>query len=179
VASCLRRIGLRAAPASEEIWRSYSSLADADTRRAFFRTLHAVIDLGGQAVSATDRLYLASQVPTLIVWGDADPLIPVSHAVAAHAAMPGSRLAIFENVGHFPHCEDPDRFVRVLADFIDSTEPAQVSAAHWRELLRSPPPLHAAFGKPERKGTRQRPKQSKSARVAARPPRDGVGRVRA
>jgi pimeloyl-ACP methyl ester carboxylesterase len=163
VASCLRRVGLRAAPAAEEIWRSYSSLAEADTRRAFFRTLHAVIDLGGQAVSATDRLYLASQVPTLIVWGDADPLIPVSHAVAAHEAMPGSRLVIFENVGHFPHCEDPDRFVRVLADFITSTEPAHVSEARWRELLRSPPPLHAAFEKRVRKDT-----HPERARLAAR-----------
>jgi pimeloyl-ACP methyl ester carboxylesterase len=145
VASWLRGAGLRAAPVVEEIWRSYSSLAEADTRRAFFRTLHGVIDLGGQAVTATDRLYLASQVPTLIVWGAQDPLIPVSHAVAAHEAMPGSRLAIFENVGHFPHCEDPDRFVRVLIDFITSTEPAHVSEARRRELLHSPPPLHAAF----------------------------------
>jgi pimeloyl-ACP methyl ester carboxylesterase len=163
VASCLHRIGLRAAPAGEEVWRSYTSLAEADTRRAFFRTLHAVIDLGGQAVSATDRLYLASQVPTLIVWGAEDPLIPVSHAVAAHDAMPGSRLVIFENVGHFPHCEDPDRFVRVLAEFITSTEPADVSEARWRDLLRSPPPLHAAFEKPARKHARP-----PRARLAAR-----------
>ena len=77
VASWLRGIGLRAAPAVEEMWRSYASLAEADTRRAFFRTLHAVIDLGGQAVSAIDRLYLASQVPTLIVWGADDTIIPV------------------------------------------------------------------------------------------------------
>ena len=39
VASWLHGIGLRAAPAVEEMWRSYASLADADTRRAFFRTL--------------------------------------------------------------------------------------------------------------------------------------------
>jgi pimeloyl-ACP methyl ester carboxylesterase len=145
VGSWLHRMGMRAAPVVEETWRSYSSLADADTRRAFFRTLHGVIDLGGQAVTATDRLYLASQVPTLIVWGAEDPLIPVSHAVAAHEAMPGSRLAIFEHVGHYPHCEDPDRFARVLIDFITSTEPAHMSEDRWRELLRSPPPLHAAF----------------------------------
>ena len=46
VASFLRSAGLRAAPAVEEIWRSYASLAETDTRRAFFRTLHAVIDVG-------------------------------------------------------------------------------------------------------------------------------------
>ncbi|MFI5394162.1 MAG: alpha/beta fold hydrolase [Candidatus Binatia bacterium] len=144
VASWLYGVGLRAAPVIEEMWRSYTSLAEADTRRAFFRTLHGVIDLGGQAVSATDRLYLTSKVPTLIVWGNRDPFIPVSHATAAHEAMPGSRLAIFDNVGHYPHCEDPDRFVEVLVDFITSTEPARLSEAHWRELLQSAPPSHAA-----------------------------------
>jgi pimeloyl-ACP methyl ester carboxylesterase len=136
LASWLRAAGLRAAPVVEEMWRSYASLAEADTRRAFFRTLHAVIDLGGQAVSATDRLYLASQVPTLIVWGADDAIIPVSHAVAANDAMPGSRLVVFDGVGHYPHCEDPERFVRVLVDFIESTAPAQLSEVRWREVLQ-------------------------------------------
>jgi pimeloyl-ACP methyl ester carboxylesterase len=124
---------LRPAPALEEIWRSYAALADDDTRRAFFQTLRAVIDPRGQSVSAADRLYLASLMPTLIVWGARDSLIPVAHAHAAHAAMPGSRLEIFDDAGHFPHCEAPERFVAALVDFIDSTEP--VRAAAWREVL--------------------------------------------
>ena len=137
MAAWLHRAGLRAVPAVEEIWRSYCSLADTDARRAFFRTLHSVIDLGGQAVSAADRLYLTAQVPTLIVWGARDPIIPVSHAEAAAELMPGSRLVIFDEVGHFPHCENPERFIEVLSDFVDSTQPARLSEAHWRELLRS------------------------------------------
>jgi pimeloyl-ACP methyl ester carboxylesterase len=150
VASWLRGAGLRAAPAVEEIWRSYASLAEADTRRAFFRTLHSVIDLRGQAVAATDRLYLTSQVPTLVVWGARDPIIPVSHAIAAHEAMPGSRLVIFDEVGHFPHCEDPERFVEVLVDFITSTKPARLSEAHLRELLQPSPSLQPAGDGSER-----------------------------
>lgn len=144
MAGWLYRIGLRAAPAIEEVWRSFTSLADADTRQAFFRTLRAVVDAGGQAVSATDRLYLASQVPTLIVWGDRDPFIPVGHASAAHQAMPGSRLEIFPDIGHFPHCEAPERFVEVLVDFITSTEPARLSEGRWRELLQSACAANAA-----------------------------------
>ena len=139
LASWLYRIGIRAAPVIEEIWRSYASLADADTRKAFFRTLHAVIDLGGQAVSATDRLYLASQMPTLIVWGTRDPVIPVRHAVAAHEAMPGSRLEVIDEVGHFPHCEAPERFVEALVDFVESTEPARLTEREWHALLREFP----------------------------------------
>jgi alpha-beta hydrolase superfamily lysophospholipase len=88
-------------------------------------------------VSATDRLYLASRVPTMILWGSDDRLIPVSHAIAAHEAIPGSRLEVFEGVGHFPHCEAPERFVDVLLDFIDATEPAWISPDVRRELLRS------------------------------------------
>ena len=145
VAAWLRRAGLRA-PVVEEIWRSYTSLAEADTRQAFFRTLRAVVDVGGQTVSAGDRLYLTSQVPTLIVWGAQDRVIPVSHAVAAHGAMPGSRLAVFDEAGHFPHCEVPERFLETLVTFMTSTEPARVSEEHWRELLQSPPEAHAAFG---------------------------------
>ena len=131
--------GLRVAPAIEEMWRSYTSLAEAETRRAFFRTLHSVIDLGGQAVSATDRLYLTSHVPTLILWGADDPIIPVSHAQSAHEAMPGSRLQIFNGVGHYPHCEDPERFVQAVVDFMTSTQPASLSSIRWRELLREHP----------------------------------------
>jgi len=128
VATWLGRAGVRSTPASQEIWRSYASLADAATRRAFFRGLREVIDFSGQAVSALGRVCRISQLPTLIVWGAQDPFIPVSHAVAAHKAIPGSRLEIFDGVGHYPHCEAPERFVEVLVDFIASTEPARLSA---------------------------------------------------
>jgi pimeloyl-ACP methyl ester carboxylesterase len=137
VATWLGRAGVRSSPAREEIWRSYASLADARSRLAFFRSLRDVIDFSGQAVSALRRLYRAAQLPTLIVWGARDPFIPVSHAVTAHDAIPGSRLEIFDNVGHYPHCEAPERFVEVLVDFIASTEPARLPP-------RSPRPEAAA-----------------------------------
>ncbi|MGZ4128813.1 MAG: alpha/beta fold hydrolase, partial [Actinomycetota bacterium] len=64
-----------------------------------------------------------------------DRILPVHHAHATHAAIPGSRLEIFEDVGHYPNCEDPERFVEVLVDFMTSTEPAAMSTPRWRELL--------------------------------------------
>lgn len=126
--------GLRA-PHMAEMWRAYASLTEAESRRAFVRTLRAVVDAGGQAVSARDRLYLAAAMPTLIVWGDADPIIPVEHAHAAHAAMPRSRLAIFPGCGHFPHVEEPHRFAETLTAFVDDTEPAATAPEVYRELL--------------------------------------------
>jgi pimeloyl-ACP methyl ester carboxylesterase len=122
VADVVSRFGVRA-PRAAQMWDAYASLTTPEHRTAFLRTVHAVIEPGGQAVSATDRLYLAAAIPTLIVWGDADSIIPVSHGIAAHEAMPGSRLEIFEGVGHFPHAEDPQRFTRVLLDFLATTEP--------------------------------------------------------
>lgn len=127
VTGLLDRIGLRPVPAVAEMWRSYASLSDASTREAFQHTLRSVVDMHGQRVSATDRLYLAADVPTLIVWGDRDPIIPLDHGVKAHEMIPGSRLEVFEGAGHFPHCEQPERFVEVLVDFVDSSSPVAKS----------------------------------------------------
>jgi pimeloyl-ACP methyl ester carboxylesterase len=136
----LKRIGLEAAPDLAEMARGYASLGDGGARQAFLHTLRAVLDPLGQRVSATDRLYLAAMVPTLIVWGRRDPLIPCAHAESAHQAMPGSELEVFEKSGHFPHLDQPVRFARALIDFIDSTEPAEfefsdVDLAEFRERL--------------------------------------------
>jgi len=136
VSAFLRDRGVRA-PHVAEMWRAYSSLTEPENRRAFVRTLRAVIDPGGQTVSATDRLYLAAGVPTLIVWGGRDDIIPVEHAHRAHELMPGSRLEIFEGAGHFLHVEEPVRFADLLADFVETTEPGPGDMATYRELLRA------------------------------------------
>jgi len=137
VASALGRVGLRAGEDLAGVAAGIASLGDAGARTAFVHTARAAIDAGGQRVSATDRLYLAAELPTLVVWGDRDPIIPVEHGRAAHEAMPGSRLEVFAGAGHFPHREDPARFVALLERFIASTEPAAVREARWRELLRT------------------------------------------
>jgi pimeloyl-ACP methyl ester carboxylesterase len=124
----LRFVGLRPSRNLVEIWRSYGSLADPSTRIAFLHTLRSVIDPAGQRVSAKDRLYLASTLPTLIIWGDHDKIIPVLQAYAAHETMPQSRLEIFAGVGHFPQCERPRQFVDVVTDFMGSTAPAAVGS---------------------------------------------------
>jgi pimeloyl-ACP methyl ester carboxylesterase len=131
----LARIGLRS-PRLTEMWRSYASLAGAENRKAFVRTIRGVIEPGGQIVSAVDRLYLAANLPALIVWGDRDDIIPVAHATVAHEAIPGSRLEILHGVGHFPHVEAPDRFVAVLTDFLASTAAGPRSPVRLHDMLR-------------------------------------------
>jgi pimeloyl-ACP methyl ester carboxylesterase len=132
----LGRVGVRA-PRLAEMWRAYSSLAGAENRKAFVRTIRGVIEPGGQTVNALDRLYLAAHLPTLIVWGDGDDIIPVSHAHTAHAAIPGSQLAILEGVGHFPHVETPERFTAVLTEFIAATPPGSTTPVRLHDLIQA------------------------------------------
>jgi pimeloyl-ACP methyl ester carboxylesterase len=131
------RLGLRAGTDVEELARGHASLADPEARAAFVHTLRTIVDPMGQRVSATDRLYLAENIPFLIIWGERDRIIPVEHGLAAHELVPSSRLELFEGAGHFPHLDEPQHFLDVLLDFIDSTEPADVEPEAWRELLKA------------------------------------------
>jgi pimeloyl-ACP methyl ester carboxylesterase len=89
-------------------------------------------------VDASNRLYLARHLPFLLVWGERDSIIPVSHARATHEQVSGSRLEVFQDSGHFPQLDEPERFLDVLIDFLDSTDPAALDSERWRELLSEP-----------------------------------------
>jgi pimeloyl-ACP methyl ester carboxylesterase len=133
----LGALRLQPGPDLSEIATGIGSLAESDSRQAFLHTLRAVIDPGGQRVSATDRLHLAEVMPSLIVWGDRDPIIPLEHGEAANRLMPGSRLEVMEGVGHFPQREDPVRLATLLTDFMRKTHPAVVEADDMRERVLS------------------------------------------
>ncbi len=115
--SWLTARGVRA-PLANEMWQAHASLGDKETRQAFLRTLRSVVDHRGQAVSATSKLYLNTGLPTLLIWGDADKIIPVEHGYAAHEAMPNSRLEVLAGVGHFPQSETPEIVARLLNAFM-------------------------------------------------------------
>jgi pimeloyl-ACP methyl ester carboxylesterase len=120
-----------------ELARSVSALADSETRDAFHATLRAVVGPDGQRVFAGDRLYLAEAMPTLIIWGEHDPIIPVGHGHRAHAAMPASRFVVLEHAGHFPPLEDPHGVTAAVREFIREEPPAEPDPDRFRELLRS------------------------------------------
>ncbi len=118
-------------PRGAEMWSAYSSLADAQTRGAFLRTLRSVVDYRGQAVSALNRLHVATEMPIMAIWGDEDRIIPVAHAYAALEARPECRLEVLEGVGHFAHVERPSDVVDLLDDFISTTgQPAEQPVTH-------------------------------------------------
>jgi len=130
----LRRGGLGLGADASEVLRGLDSLHDPETRTAFLETLRSVVGFRGQKVDARDRLYLAEAVPSLIVWGRSDPIIPASHGLAAHEAMPGSRLELLP-AGHFPQLEEPYKFAQLLSDFIAETEAARIDADDLRERV--------------------------------------------
>jgi pimeloyl-ACP methyl ester carboxylesterase len=113
--------------------RQMALLADRESRASFLATIDAVISLSGQRVSATDRLHLAGNLPTLIVWGERDRFIPVAHGRTAADLIEGCRLDVVPGAGHYPHEDEPDRFARTLTDFIATTTPARITS---RELAR-------------------------------------------
>ncbi len=131
-----QRLGTDLGRDAADFLRVFDTLPDATARSAFVRTLRAAVDFHGQVITMLDRCYLARGMPTLLVWGAHDAIIPYEHALLAHAAMPGSRLETFENAGHFPHHSEPSRFLAVLGDFLASTTPPTYSGELWRELLR-------------------------------------------
>ena len=131
----LRVLGRRSDGDLEGMAHGVASLRRREAQRAFLHTARSIMDAGGQRVNATDRLYLAASMPSLIVWGERDPLIPADHGRTAHAAMPGSRLELFAEAGHFPFNDDPDRFADVLSDFIATTDPSEYDEERVRALM--------------------------------------------
>lgn len=119
----LSKVGWRASHDVRAAWEGFTSLSDADSRRAFLASTRAVIDFGGQSVAAHEYLPDLVDLPVLVVWGTHDTVIPPAHADRAREAIPGCRVEFFENAGHFPHLDDPDHFAEVLRDFMATTGP--------------------------------------------------------
>jgi pimeloyl-ACP methyl ester carboxylesterase len=119
----------------------YNNLADAGARRAFLHTLRGVVDRRGQAVSMIDRAYLARDMPTLIVWGEKDVVLPVKHAWAAAQLLPGCRFEVLRDAGHMPQEDAPARFAEVVTRFVQETKPSTYDPSTWRRrLIDGPPP---------------------------------------
>ncbi len=119
----------------DELARSLGSLADHGARAAFVHTARGALDLTGQRLDATGKLYLTENIPLLLVAGEDDACIPAEHTIRAHERVPRSRLELFPGAGHFPHLDDPDRFADAVAGFVAETRPAQTALADLRAQL--------------------------------------------
>ena len=131
--------GLRATRDLDEVAEILDSFKDARARRAIRHVVSAVVDWKGQIVTMVDRAYLTQAMPMCVIWGTDDSVIPVRHAGVAAELAPGATVEVIANAGHFPHKDHPQRFVRILDEFIRSSKPAAYHRGRWRTLLRNGP----------------------------------------
>lgn len=66
------------------------------------------------------RLRRLRRLPTLVVWGQQDAIVPPSAAEAYHQAIPGSQLVTFDRCGHHPEIEHTEAFVRRVQEFLQA-----------------------------------------------------------
>jgi pimeloyl-ACP methyl ester carboxylesterase len=133
----LSRSGWQCTRDLDEVADIYESFKDPASRHAIRHVVRAVVDWQGQIVTMADRAYLTEEMPMAVVWGRNDQVIPVAHANNAARLAPGARVTVIPNAGHFPHKDHPERFAKILLDFVRSTTPATYSRARFRNLLRS------------------------------------------
>jgi pimeloyl-ACP methyl ester carboxylesterase len=121
------------------------------TARAFARSVRDVIDWHGQHRHFLDRSHEVVDLPSIaLFWGEGDTVIPIAHAIETASVIEGATLTRFPGCGHFPHRQEPERFVRALEDFVDAPRapPARIrvdAAASYRAKRRSIwLPSHAA-----------------------------------
>ena len=131
----LRESGVQTGVYMQAIARALRPLERRDARGAFLHTLRSVIDVRGQRVSATDRLYLLDGIPTLIVWGERDRTIPLAHGRMTHEAVPHSSFVTLPRAAHFPHLEDPEGLATALREFIETTAPGAILDGDWARLM--------------------------------------------
>jgi alpha-beta hydrolase superfamily lysophospholipase len=97
----------------------------------------AVVDWRGQIVTMVDRAYLTQAMPMCVIWGAGDAVIPVRHAGVAAALAPGATVEVIANAGHFPHKDHPQRFVKIVDEFVRTHPAASYHRGRWRTLLRN------------------------------------------
>ena len=109
------------------IYYEPSRHSESETRRKFESilskgdgwTVHSVMSNRGLAREAVDDKLPDIRVPTLVVWGDSDRIIPISDGRDFAAKIPGARLVVIAKSGHAPADERPTEFLDAVLPFID------------------------------------------------------------
>ena len=129
--------GMTKARDLDEVAEIVDSFKDPRSRRAIRHVVSAVVDWRGQIVTMVDRAYLTQAMPMCVIWGTDDAVIPVRHAGIAAELAPGATVEVIANAGHFPHKDHPQRFVKIVDEFIRMHPAAAYHRGRWRTLLRN------------------------------------------
>jgi pimeloyl-ACP methyl ester carboxylesterase len=107
----------------------------AGTGTAVLRMVRTGIDLQGQTAPFSAAALGKIQAPTLVIWGDADTLIPVEHAEVALHAIPDCRAVVMSHAGHGPQIDRPEVFNELVLEFLVTGRLAQ-EAHEGKQLIR-------------------------------------------
>ncbi|OZF03733.1 MULTISPECIES: alpha/beta fold hydrolase [Nocardiaceae] len=118
---------VRPGKSTTETWRAFKTVADHGSRSAFLASTRAVVGPRGQTVSAKQHFEKFESLPSLLVWGGKDRMIPASHADNIRREVPNSRVEIFSDAGHFPQLDEPDLFFRVLDQFLGAAAVSELA----------------------------------------------------
>ena len=86
-----------------------------NAKMAFMSTL-----LGLKNSELTTNSLKKISVPTLIIWGEHDPVIPIKYADEFVSSIQDCRFYMMDNSGHTPYVDDPKRFAKLVLDFLES-----------------------------------------------------------
>jgi pimeloyl-ACP methyl ester carboxylesterase len=107
----------------DEMVDYYYQLAEQPgAQQAFLATVRALGSLSGARDMTFGPILRGLgriDLPTLIIWGKEDEIIPLEHAYTAQERMPDARLKVIEDCGHLPQIENPDAFNEILLDFLE------------------------------------------------------------
>lgn len=107
----------RPARITREAVETYAApLRTAAGRRALVETALAMPPDDADALA---EKYPQITLPTLIVWGRDDAIVPLSIGRRLHEAIASSRLVVVDDAGHLPHEEQPERVLDALGGFLD------------------------------------------------------------
>ena len=92
-------------------------LAFSGSKRALLSTLrHFMLENHVPHFQRVDHLNMKK----LILWGKHDRILPLSYGKEVHALMPSARFEVFDDCGHIPHFEEPEKFNQLALEFLRS-----------------------------------------------------------
>ena len=131
------RVGLHAGTDMAELARGHASLSDPEARSAFINTLRTIVDPRRSARERQRPALSRRERAVHARVGRARPDHPGGARTGRARAGAVEPAGGVRERGHFPHVDDPQRFLDVLLDFIDSTEAADTGSESWQAMLRT------------------------------------------
>ncbi len=101
----------------EDIVKEYTkNLYLPNAKSVYFKTTQELIP---EDINDISKKYATIEIPTLLIWGENDIVIPKDKAYRLHKDLKNSKLVIIPKCGHIPHEEKPKEVLKALKSFLD------------------------------------------------------------